>query len=648
MTLTNRAVVIGGRDFPRDQYDENSSLSLFDLENETWISRYDITGSIQSRIGHSAAALAEKVYVFGGGIISELDDAETSTRYCNELFELKYENEILSCRKLHRTDSSSEWPTQRAWHACASVCFSFSNDQLKEDALLMIGGRGLDGSFLSDVWCLRANRNTSSGIQSEADDEGLVWTQLTPTGRGPTPIANHNIVTTDQQDKVLVVGGQQSKTKVLSEIYCLDLTRNTWSVLEIHSDCPCASILSSRCFYSAAKIAGHQEKNETAGRSETTILVFGGSHRSKGNADSAAITISVNLDTQVLNLRKDTNFSLITGHSWVSSEDHAKIFVFGGVNCTTDCYEDAVKKIEFLVDGSHVFDRVAEMSPPSAKSSIQYENGDVYVGDIFKERMERHGQGICTYVNGDVYEGQWMSDCRSGHGSIKYSNGDTYVGEWLKDQRHHTGLQEYSQKLNDDSTNPALRLEQSYEGEWVNDRRHGKGVVCFTDGSSLEAYWESGRLVLTEGILHKYNDQVLPDPFQYSGEFENGIPHGQGTSLHHIETYTGRFHCGKRRGQGMSTLSDGTIYKGEWRNSKRNGFGVCQYARTRDRYEGKWVGGVRCGRGVCTYASGAVYNGEWKNDCRHGDGRITYPDGTLLEGRWKEDKFCGDGMFVLN
>nr|CCA19186.1 conserved hypothetical protein [Albugo laibachii Nc14] len=612
------------------------------------MSQYDILGSMRSRIGHSAATLAGKVYAFGGEIISEIDDAELSTRYCNELFELKYEKEILSCTEIRHTDSTAEWPSRRAWHACASVSFSAASDQVKEDALIMIGGRSPDGSLLSDVWCLRRT-NISPGTQPESAG-GLTWTQLAPTGRGPFPIADHNIVTTDQQDKLLVIGGQQSQTELLRDIYCLDFTRNTWSALEIHSDRPCASVLTSRCFYSAVKIARVQDKTEVADNTlvkESPILLFGGTQGSDDNTDSSAMTISIDLETLSVDLQNETNFPLIIGHSWVSTKDHAKLFVLGGVNGSTGCYEDTVKKVEFLVDGGHVIDGVAEMGLAAAESSIQYDNGDMYVGEIAKDRMERQGQGTCTYANGDVYQGQWMSDCRSGHGSIRYSNGDTYVGEWFKDQRHHSGLQEYSIQPSDDSTSQGIRSEQSYEGEWMNDRRHGKGIVRFTDGSLLEAHWKSGRLLLTESILRNFNDKVQEDTFHYSGEFENGIPHGHGTAVHAKETYTGRFHCGRRRGQGTSTLFDGTIYKGEWRNSKRNGFGVCQYARTRDRYEGKWVGGVRYGRGVCTYASGAVYNGDWKDDFCHGEGRITYPDGTSLEGKWKEDKFCGDGMFVL-
>ncbi|KAF0736346.1 hypothetical protein Ae201684_007366 [Aphanomyces euteiches] len=101
------------------------------------------------------------------------------------------------------------------------------------------------------------------------------------------------------------------------------------------------------------------------------------------------------------------------------------------------------------------------------------------------------------------------------------------------------------------------------------------------------------------------------------------------------------------RSQGMSMQFDGTVFMGEWKNSKRNGWGTCDYAETRDRYEGKWVGDVRCGQGTCTYAAGYVYQGHWAFDKRHGDGRCTYKDGTFYEGHWENNEFCGDGALVL-
>jgi len=45
-------------------------------------------------------------------------------------------------------------------------------------------------------------------------------------------------------------------------------------------------------------------------------------------------------------------------------------------------------------------------------------------------------------------------------------------------------------------------------------------------------------------------------------------------------------------------MYDGTEYVGEWKNGKKNGFGSCKYAKTREYYQGKWVGDVRCGQGI--------------------------------------------------
>ena len=52
------------------------------------------------------------------------------------------------------------------------------------------------------------------------------------------------------------------------------------------------------------------------------------------------------------------------------------------------------------------------------------------------------------------------------------------------------------------------------------------------------------------------------------------------------------------------------MYRGAYRNGRRNGRGSREDAATRERYDGKWVAGERTGRGVCTYPAGHRYEGQ--------------------------------------
>ena len=37
------------------------------------------------------------------------------------------------------------------------------------------------------------------------------------------------------------------------------------------------------------------------------------------------------------------------------------------------------------------------------------------------------------------------------------------------------------------------------------------------------------------------------------------------------------------------------------------------------------------------YSNGDVYEGEWRSSRRHGEGRMQYSDGRMYQGRWLED-----------
>jgi len=69
---------------------------------------------------------------------------------------------------------------------------------------------------------------------------------------------------------------------------------------------------------------------------------------------------------------------------------------------------------------------------------------------------------------------------------------------------------------------------------------------------------------------------------------------------------------------------DGRRYEGEYKDNKRDGYGIMTYQD----------GGL--------YKEGSRYEGEWKNDKRDGQGVMTYlDDGRRLEGEFKEDVFIG-------
>jgi hypothetical protein len=74
-------------------------------------------------------------------------------------------------------------------------------------------------------------------------------------------------------------------------------------------------------------------------------------------------------------------------------------------------------------------------------------------------------------------------------------------------------------------------------------------------------------------------------------------------------------------------------YTGDWRENRRNGFGVQTYLPSGERYEGEWSENVRHGKGVL-YAPrhGAlmrVYEGDFAYGKFHGRGTMYYANGDM-------------------
>lgn len=115
---------------------------------------------------------------------------------------------------------------------------------------------------------------------------------------------------------------------------------------------------------------------------------------------------------------------------------------------------------------------------------------------------------------------------------------------------------------------------------------------------------------------YKYSDDSV-----YSGDFDNGLPHGKG----------------------QMTFPNGDIYDGEWLNGKMNGQG--EYRRfnsEKDKYVelyiGEFVDGVMQGKGRIQFENRIEYEGQWQNGRRSGIGTLWMPTGEYIHGLWKFDE----------
>jgi hypothetical protein len=177
--------------------------------------------------------------------------------------------------------------------------------------------------------------------------------------------------------------------------------------------------------------------------------------------------------------------------------------------------------------------------------SVQYVNGDRYVGQVFTNfdgRVLAHGAGTKYFANGDVYNGSFYNDLFHGYGTYKGINGDHYKGTYSQGQKHGQGE---SYRASDQRTYiggfncgveegyatitlvdyAAKGGAKKYVGQMKGGRRHGFGKQWLTALDGLEAVFE-GQWV--NGLLNGPGTQTHPTQC-LSGTFVNGVLEGPGT-----------------------------------------------------------------------------------------------------------------------
>jgi hypothetical protein len=147
-----------------------------------------------------------------------------------------------------------------------------------------------------------------------------------------------------------------------------------------------------------------------------------------------------------------------------------------------------------------------------------------------------------------------------------------------------------------------------------------------------------------------------------SGDCQNG----EGTYSYGNAVYWGNWKDGKREGYGVLIMNDkSSLYKGNWSNDKRNGFGSF-YWSSGDVYEGNWIDDDRSGQATFYWSNGDRFVGKFFNgqttengittrkaikklcisgDCNNGYGKFGFAN-AVYEGYFKNGKREGKGKTI--
>lgn len=178
------------------------------------------------------------------------------------------------------------------------------------------------------------------------------------------------------------------------------------------------------------------------------------------------------------------------------------------------------------------------------------------------------------------------------------------------------------------------------------------GIIDFSNGL------RKGTLLLPEG--------------RYTGEIQNGKPHGKGmifyndSNAYNRVSYDGEWQNGVICGQGTMVWKNGQKYEGGWFNDQKSGMGtyyatgdngaskivgkfvkgdlvgdITMYAANGDRYEGPMPDKTGKMKGTMYLTDGSKYIGEFNaNFQKHGKGTL-YVANSQITGKWTNDVLQG-------
>ena len=189
------------------------------------------------------------------------------------------------------------------------------------------------------------------------------------------------------------------------------------------------------------------------------------------------------------------------------------------------------------------------------RDTINYQNGDRYVGEINSNRQE-HGKGKLFYANGDSFTGIFKNDERY-RGTQLYGGGDSFKGEF-KNNLKLDGIYRW-------------KNGNSFEGLWKNGQPH-YGSYRYSDGVRYEGYF----IHRENNILrHGQGNLFFSDGGRFEGEYREDEAYRGKLYYTNGNRYEGSFK-GKRpvpHGQGKLYFADGKVYVGTVLNGFAEGEG---------------------------------------------------------------------------
>jgi len=180
---------------------------------------------------------------------------------------------------------------------------------------------------------------------------------------------------------------------------------------------------------------------------------------------------------------------------------------------------------------------------------------------------------------------------------------------------------------------------QGYQkmGTFYNDEFNGWNVYVDPKGVIFVGLFINDALT-GKGFCYNHENDYI-----YKGDFVNNKKEGFGEEKYDGYVYKGYFKDDKKNGNGEMVVKNNYKYIGNFKNNKFNGKGKYIWHNEKKEYNGNFVEGKIHGNGILTWGDNMYYKGGFNNGMKDGNGEFGYFHGNKFFFHFKMGLPYGKG-----